>query len=73
MHLLPRLIRDVERTLDDNFHLIVCVRVHERCALLEAVEACRYGFFGVDLFAAWVLLVLPRDVHGEGQPREDVA
>ncbi len=39
VHLLPGLVLDVELALDDDLHLVVRVRVHERRALFQPVEA----------------------------------
>ena len=52
VHLLARLVLDVELALDDDLHLVVGVGVDERGALFEAVEAGGDGFFGVDFLAA---------------------
>ena len=51
MHLFARLIRNDKRALDNNLHLVIRVRIHERRALLQAVETCRDGLLGVDLVA----------------------
>ena len=45
MHLLARLVRNVKRPLDDNLHLVVRIRIHERRALFKTVEARRERLF----------------------------
>ncbi len=55
MHLLACLILDVEFALDDDLHLVVGVRVHERRALFQAVEAGGDGFVRVVLLAGRLL------------------
>ena len=47
MHSLARLIADVELALNDDLHLVVRVRVHQRSTLLETVEAAADGLVGV--------------------------
>lgn len=51
VHLLPGLVLDVELALDDDLHLVVRVRVDERRALFQTVEACRDGLFRVDFLS----------------------
>lgn len=51
LNLLARLIGDGERALNDDLHLVVRVRVDERGALLQPVEAAGDGLLGVDLVA----------------------
>ena len=39
VHLLSALILDIKLAVHDNLHLMVCVLVHQRCALFKSVKA----------------------------------
>jgi len=52
VHLVARLVTDVEAALEDDLHLVIRVLVDQRRALLEAVEAGGDGLLGVVLIAA---------------------
>jgi hypothetical protein len=47
VHFLARLVADVELALEDDLHLVVGVRVDERRAGLESVEAAGERLFGI--------------------------
>jgi hypothetical protein len=41
MHLLSRLVRDIEFAINDDLHLMVCVFVDQRRAFLQSIESRR--------------------------------
>ena len=47
MHGLSRLVRDIKLSINYDLHLMVCVFVDQRCALLQSVEAGRDWGSGV--------------------------
>lgn len=51
MHLLARLVFDIIAAFDHDLHLVVGVRVDERVAFFESVEAAADGGGGVEVLA----------------------
>lgn len=47
----PCLIRNLELALDDDFHLVIGVRIDQWLPFFETVQTARDGFLGVELLA----------------------
>ena len=73
--LVARLVADVEAALHDDLHLVVCILIDERRALLETVEAGANRLLGVVLLPAMPLVscrVCDKQVGSSGLRGRDI-
>lgn len=58
MYFLPGLIRNIEFSIHDDFHLMIGVCIYERRPFLEPVKSGRDRLFGIDLVAVRTTYIL---------------
>lgn len=76
MHLLPGLVADIEFSIHDDLHFMVCVCVDEWSAGFESVESTADGLLLVDVITIKPKMLAPRlslNKWGEAQIRDGPA